>query len=79
MVNRMRAVGFDFKNPPENPTITQLETFVSSLQEILQLGRRMDAQIKRNNKGKAEIAETLKKEGYQTPSGEWIALQYYAH
>ena len=77
--NRMRQVGYDVNNPPENPTVAQLEVFVQSLNEILALNGRFSSAIDRTNKGKAEIAETLKKEGYQTPSGEWIALQYYAH
>ena len=79
MAARMKAAGYDFKSPPENPTMGQLKVFVKSLQDIFQLSGRLNSAIKRTDKGKAEIAETLKKEGFKSSSGEMIALQYYAH
>ena len=78
-VDRMEAAGYNFRHPPENPTVGQLKVFVKNLQYVLGLSGRLSSAIKRTNKGKAEIAETLKKEGYKSSSGEMIALQYYAH
>ena len=77
--DEMAKVGYDILEPPKKPTVTQLETFVSSLTRVLQLSGRMSAAIHRTNKGKAELRDKLKKEGYKAPSGEMIALQYYAH
>ena len=79
MKKEMRVAGYDMDKPPADPTVLQLKTFVSFLVHEMQLGKRMDAMIKRTDSNKKKLIEELKRSGYKTPSGERIALQYYAH
>ena len=79
MSNRMKAVGYDVYNPPEKPTVRQLNAFVQGLAKNLNLKARMEDTIKRTNANKKILKQEILKRGYKTPSGERIALQYYAH
>ena len=75
----MRSVGYNLDKPPAEPTAGQLKMFVDTLVDELQLGRRMQAMIAKTNANKKKVVQQLKERGYKTPSGERIALQYYAH
>ena len=79
MKKAMKAVGYDVNQPPEKITFTQLKTFVKTMAGQLNLSSRMDKMIERTNTNKRKLKEKILKEGYKTPSGERIALQYYAH
>ena len=78
-VNEMKAVGYDMYNPPEAPTVVQLRQFVKTMSSELDLRKRMDQTINRTNNNKKKLKQEILKRGYKTPSGERIALQYYAH
>ena len=75
----MRSVGYDTSSPPEKPTVRQLKTFVELLNNEMALAGRYASAINRTNQNKAKVVKQLKERGYKTPSGERIALQYYAH
>ena len=79
MIAQMRAVGYDVYNPPAKPTVTQLRTFVQVLAKELELKPRLSHAVSKTNKNKALLKSEILKKGYKTPSGERIALQYYAH
>ena len=78
-VQSMKAVGYDMYNPPKEPTVKQLRQFVATLAKELDLRSRMDKAITRTNNNKKKLKAEIMKRGYKTPSGERIALQYYAH
>lgn len=75
----MRSVGYDWLNPPAEPTVLQVRTFTESLAKILDVDSRLTRAINFTNKQKAELRKEILAEGYKTPSGKTIALQYYAH
>ena len=75
----MRSVGYDTSSPPEKPNVRQLKTFVELLNNEMALAGRYASAINRTNQNKAKVVKQLKERGYKTPSGERIALQYYAH
>ena len=75
----MASVGYNLNSPPEQPTAKQLKMFVDTMVDELQLGRRLQGMIAKTNTNKKKLIEQLKSRGYKTPSGERIALQYYAH
>ena len=78
-VDGMRKVGYNPYNPPANPTVAHLKQFVDILGKELNLRSRMTAAINRTNNNKKKLKQEILKRGYKTPSGERIALQYYAH
>ena len=78
-VKDMKDVGYDVYNPPANPTVAQLKRFVGILGKEVNLRSRMTAAINRTNNNKKKLKQEILKRGYKTPSGERIALQYYAH
>ena len=75
----MARVGYDMDKPPAEPTARQLKMFVDTLVDEMQLGKRMTSMIARTNTNKKKVVQQLKERGWKTPSGERIALQYYAH
>ena len=75
----MRSVGYNLDKPPAEPTVKQLKMFVDTLVEEMRLGNRFQSMIAKTNTNKKKLIEQLKSRGYKTPSGERIALQYYAH
>ena len=75
----MARVGYNMDSPPAEPTARQLKMFVDTLVDEMQLGRRMASAIAKTNTNKKKVVQQLKERGYKTPSGERIALQYYAH
>ena len=79
LVREMKKAGYDFEKPPLQPTIGQLKVFVKHLFDDINLRPRLTKAINETNAGKKEIRRELQKRGYKTPSGEMIALQYYAH
>ena len=79
LVNRMRKVGYDWNNPPAQPTVAQLQTFVDYIENIMKPTARLDSMIKRTNANKAELKKEILRDGYKTKSGKVIPLQYYAH
>ena len=79
MVAAMKKVGYNVYDPPQQPTVKQLNAFVQTLAKQLNLRSRMESTINRTNANKKKLKERILKEGYKTESGERIALQYYAH
>ena len=83
MQQRMAQVGYDWKNPPKEPTVAQLKEFVASAEDLLRWDTRLTGAVKHTNDNKKKLKEEIKKDGYKIPSGprkgESIALQYYAH
>ena len=79
MQKEMQAVGYDVNNPPANPTMGQLYTFVKVLGAELNVRQRLGKAVQKTNNNKKELKREILKRGYKTPSGEMIALQYYAH
>ena len=79
MANEMKKVGYNIYSPPENPTVGQLKHFMGVFSKQLNLRGRMSSTIERTNNNKKRLKAEILKKGYKTPSGERIALQYYAH
>jgi hypothetical protein len=79
LIGKMRKVGYDWKNPPANITVAQLNTFVEHLENVLQTNQRLSSMIKQTNANKAELKKEILRDGYKTKSGRMIPLQYYAH
>ena len=77
--NNMRSVGYDWMKPPAQPTVKQLKMFVDTIHSQMIVFDRLDRAVNFTNKQKAELKKEIIKEGYKTPSGRTIALQYYAH
>ena len=75
----MKHVGYDVHDPPEVPTVSHLKQFVNVLTQQLKLSDRMNKSINKINSNKQKLKQEILKKGYKTPSGERIALQYYAH
>ena len=79
MAEQMRKVGYDWMNPPAEPNVKQLRTFVGVLEKMLDTQNRLNRAIDFTNKQKRELRKEILKDGYKTPNGKTIALQYYAH
>ena len=83
MVSRMQFVmkqaGYDWNNPPANVTVLQVRTFAEELAAMLDTDARLTRIINFTNKQKANLRKEILSDGYKTPSGKTIALQYYAH
>lgn len=79
LIGKMRKVGYDWKNPPANITVAQLNTFVEHIENVLQTNQRLSSMIKQTNANKAELKKEILRDGYKTKSGRVIPLQYYAH
>ena len=79
MATAMRSVGYDWMDPPAEPTVRQLRTFVNVLENQLIINQRLDKAINFTNQQKKELRKEIMKEGYKTRSGRTIPLQYYAH
>ena len=79
MASAMKGVDYNVYNPPEVPNVMQLKKFVDVLTSQLELSTRMNKQIEKINSNKQKLKQEILKKGYKTPSGERIALQYYAH
>jgi len=75
----MKKAGYDWLNPPEVPTVLQVRTFTEVLNKLLDIDSRLSRAISFTNKHKAELRKEILAEGFKTPSGKTIALQYYAH
>lgn len=75
----MAKVGYDWHNPPETATVLQVRTFTEALHKMLDIDRRLTNAVSYTNKQKAELRKEILADGYKTPSGRTIALQYYAH
>lgn len=75
----MAGVGYDWTNPPAEVTVLQLRTFVSALEVLLDADKRLSRIIAFTNKQKEQLRKEILVDGYKTPSGRTIALQYYAH
>ena len=80
---RMAQVGYNWEQPPSEPTVAQLKEFVKVSEELLQWNKRLTAAIGHTNANKKKLAAEIRTNGYKIPSGprkgESIALQYYAH
>ena len=79
MQKSMKSVGYDVNNPPAEPTVAHLRQFTQTLAKQLDLRSRLNKTIKETNDNKKKLKQEILKKGYKTPSGERIALQYYAH
>ena len=79
MAGEMRKVGYDWMDPPAEPTVRQLRTFVGVLEKQLLMNTRFDKAINFTNKNKKELRKEIMEKGYKTRSGRTIPLQYYAH
>ena len=79
LANEMRKVGYNVAKPPANPTMLHLYTFVKTLGAELNTRQRLGKAIQKTNNNKKELKREILRRGYKTPSGETIALQYYAH
>ena len=79
MATAMRSVGYDWMDPPAEPTVRQLRAFVNVLENQLIINQRLDKAINFTNQQKKELRKEIMKEGYKTRSGRTIPLQYYAH
>ena len=79
LVNRMRKVGYNWENPPANPTVAQLQTFVDYIEAVMKPSARLDQMIKQTNSNKAKLKQEILRDGYKTRTGKVIPLQYYAH
>lgn len=79
MMKKMKAVGYDVSNPPATPTLRHQQAFVNALASSLKIKPRLNALIKKTERNKQILKQELLKQGYKTPSGERIALQYYSH
>ena len=75
----MASVGYNMKQPPAEPTVRHLQQFVQLFAGELNLRHRMDSMINTTETKKKALLQEIKRNGYKTPSGERIALQYYAH
>ena len=67
------------QDPPETPTVAQLEAFFNVLYNELDPVTRLSRLAHKVNGLKKELKKEILKRGYQLPSGEKIPLQYYAH
>ena len=76
---KMASVGYDWMDPPSNPTVTQLKMFVDTLHTQLNVYKRLDHSIDLTERQKKELRKEIMEQGYKTKSGRTIALQYYAH
>ena len=79
MQHEMKKAGYDWKNPPRKPTVQHLKTFVNVLDTQLKTDSRLSRAIGYTEKNKAELRKEIMRNGYKTPSGRTIPLQYYAH
>ena len=79
LIDKMKEVGYDYKNPPAEPNLGQLKVFVKHLVDSINLRPRLTKAVNDTNKDKALLRRDIQRRGYKTPSGETIALQYYAH
>ena len=79
LIKKMRKVGYDFERPPSQPTVEQLNVFVYHLADTIKLRPRLAKAIRETDNNKKNLKREILKRGYKTPSGEMIALQYYAH
>ena len=79
MATRMASVGYDWQDPPAQPTVAHIKMFVDVLNKQLNIYNRMDGAINFTEKNKKELRKEIMAKGYKTRSGRTIALQYYAH
>ena len=79
MADTMRKVGYDWKQPPAEPTVEQLKVFVSLLEVMLKTQSRLGNAINFTEGRKKELKKEILAKGYKTRSGRTIPLQYYAH
>ena len=79
MATRMASVGYDWQDPPAQPTVAHIKMFVDVLNKQLNIYNRMDGAINFTEKNKKELRKEIMEKGYKTRSGRTIALQYYAH
>ena len=79
MQDAMRAVGYDWSKPPENPTVQQLKTFVGEMNRQLNPISRLSKAISITDAKKKELRKEIMAKGYKTRNGKVIPLQYYAH
>ena len=64
--------GFDFYNPPAQPTVKQLKTFVKLMGHQLDLNNRLNKMIDITEKNKAALKAKIKADGNKV-------YQYYSH
>ena len=79
MAEAMRKVNYDWMDPPKDPNVLQLRTFVGVLEKQLKINERLSRAIGFTEKQKQELRKEIMKHGYKTKSGRTIPLQYYAH
>ena len=79
MQKAMRKDGYEWRDPPRKPTVQQLKRFVHTLEQQLNTDQRLSAAISTTEKNKSELRKEIMRNGYKTPSGRTIPLQYYAH
>ena len=79
LAREMKKIGYDVTAPPQPLTYRQLKVFTDKLEAALQVDKRLKQQINRTKKNKEILRKEILKRGHTTPSGEKIALQYYAH
>ena len=79
MADAMRKVGYDWKQPPAEPTVEQLKVFVSLLEVMLKTQSRLGNAINFTEGRKKELKKEILAKGHKTRSGRVIPLQYYAH
>ena len=79
LAGAMKKVGYDWTDPPVEPTVEQLKTFVDVINHQLQPIKRLNSAIEITNNKKKELRKEIMAKGYKTKSGRVIPLQYYAH
>ena len=79
LLKEMKSVGYDWANPPVEPTVAQLKVFVDVLNMQLKPIKRLTTAIDVTDKKKRELRKEIQAKGYKTRGGKVIPLQYYAH
>ena len=72
IIQKMADAGYDWQNPPSEPTARQLKAFVFAMRDEMNLGNRLGRMISHTNKQKAELGKKIK-------AGGVPVYQYYAH
>ena len=72
IVNGMKKVGYDYLNPPDQPTMGQLREFIKLFSQEVDLAPRLNRMINETNKKKKELRKKIKAAGQPV-------YQYYSH
>ena len=79
MADAMRSVGYNWTDPPAEPTVAHVKQFVSVLNKQLDTKSRLTKAIAFTDAKKKLLRKEILEKGHKTRSGRTIPLQYYAH